>query len=250
MRILALDTTTREGSVALVEDKRIVDMRRGDGSRTHALRLPGEIVDLADAHRWRLSEIDLYAVASGPGSFTGLRIGIATVQGLASVHRRRVIGIPVLEALAHHAGADLPEGARIAAWMDAHRRDVFTALYRVAGKTAFTRAHLSEIEGPAVGNPADVLARWRTQDPAFSATFVGDGAVLYTLAITAGSPGNIVKPLPDVAGAIGLLAEDRASEALAPSAIRPLYVRRPDAELARDEKRLSMKESSKDTRTA
>ncbi|HMB82302.1 MAG TPA: tRNA (adenosine(37)-N6)-threonylcarbamoyltransferase complex dimerization subunit type 1 TsaB, partial [Vicinamibacterales bacterium] len=82
MRVLALDTTTRAGSVALVSDDRVVDERSGDGSRTHALRLPGEILTLADEHRWPLSTIDLYAVASGPGSFTGLRIGIATIQGL------------------------------------------------------------------------------------------------------------------------------------------------------------------------
>ena len=247
MRVLALDTTTREGSVALVEDKHIVDVRRGDGSRTHALRLPGEIVALADAHRWRLSDIDLYAVASGPGSFTGLRIGIATIQGLASVHGRRVVGVSALEALGHQASPGVGAGAWIAAWMDAHRRDVFTALYRVTGHGPFSRAHLSEVEGPAVGSPAAVLARWQRLDPAFSATFVGDGAVLYESAIAAGSPANVVKPLPDLAGAIGLLAEERASEALAPSAIRPLYVRRPDAELAREEKLLTMKESSKDT---
>jgi len=245
MRVLALDTTTREGSVALVENKRIVDVRRGDGSRTHALRLPGEIVTLTDAHRWRLSDIDLYAVASGPGSFTGLRIGIATIQGLASVPRRRVVGISALEALAYAASADLVPGARIAAWMDAHRRDVFTALYQVTGEGPFSRAHLSAIEDAAVSSPTAVLARWQLLDLAFSATFVGDGAVLYESAIVAASPANIVKPLPDLAGAIGVLAEERASEAVAPSAIRPLYVRRPDAELARDEKLLAAKESSK-----
>jgi tRNA threonylcarbamoyladenosine biosynthesis protein TsaB len=246
VRILALDTTTREGSVALVEDTRIVDVRRGDGSRTHALRLPGEIVALTDAHRWRLSDIDLYAVASGPGSFTGLRIGIATIQGLASVHHRRVVGVSALEALAHLAGADLGAGAWIAAWMDAHRRDVFAALYRVTGDGPFSRAHLSEVDGASVGSPAAVLERWQKLDTAFSATFVGDGAVLYEAVIAAGSPRNSVKPLPDLAGSIGLLAGDRASEALAPSAIRPLYVRRPDAELARDEKLLAAKASSKD----
>src|SRR6476661_79489 len=66
MRVIALDTTTRAGSAALVSDDRVVDERSGDGSRTHALRLPGELLALADANGWRLSEVDLYAVASGP----------------------------------------------------------------------------------------------------------------------------------------------------------------------------------------
>ena len=131
MRVLALDTTTRAGSAALVSDDRIVDERRGDGARTHALRLPGEIVDLLRANQWPLAEVDLFAVASGPGSFTGLRIGIATIQGLAFVHGRRIVAIPALEAIAHAADDELPAGARIGVWMDAHRHDVFAALYQV-----------------------------------------------------------------------------------------------------------------------
>ena len=134
MRVLALDTTTRAGSVALVDDDRVVDERSGDGARTHALRLPGELLALADANGWALPTIDLYAVASGPGSFTGLRIGIATIQGLALVHGRRVAAVPALDALAQAATGGLPEGALVGAWMDAHRGDVFAALYRVDGR--------------------------------------------------------------------------------------------------------------------
>src|SRR5215212_3020373 len=101
MLILALDTTTRAGSVALVEDERVIDERAGDPARTHVERLPGEILALLAAHRRASSDVDLFAVGSGPGSFTGLRIGIATVQGLALVCGRPVVGIPPLEALAH-----------------------------------------------------------------------------------------------------------------------------------------------------
>ena len=100
MRVLALDTTTRAGSVALVDAGRVIDQRSGDGARTHALRLPGEITALADANGVSLSSVDLYAVATGPGSFTGLRIGIATIQGFAFVHGRQIVGVPVLDALA------------------------------------------------------------------------------------------------------------------------------------------------------
>lgn len=235
MRVLALDTTTRAGSTALVSDDRIVDERSGDGARTHALRLPGEIVALAAAHGWPLSEIDLYAVASGPGSFTGLRIGIATIQGLAFVHGRRVVGVPALDALAHAASRDLPEGAVIAAWMDAYRHDVFAALYQVAGGPAFSRSRLIEIGGPTVGSPASTLARWRTLAAGMPAVVVGDGAVLYEADVAGESPATRVLPPPMLAGVIGRLAFARASEALDPALVRPLYVRRPDAEIARDE---------------
>jgi tRNA threonylcarbamoyladenosine biosynthesis protein TsaB len=236
MRVLALDTTTRAGSAALVEDARVVAERRGDGALTHALRMPGEIVALADAHQWPLSTIDLYAVASGPGSFTGLRIGIATIQGLASVHHRRVVSVPALEALAHAGSLDLPDGALIGAWMDAHRGDVFAALYRVKAALPFSRARVREVEGAAVGSPAETLTRWRARSAGAAMVFVGDGAVLFAANIMAESPSSRIVVPPELAGAIGLMAVDREADALEPAAVRPLYVRRPDVEVVRDEK--------------
>src|SRR5216110_3382495 len=105
MYILALDTTTRDGSVALTDDHHVVDERRGDVVRSHAERLPDELVALGRAHGLSVSEIDLFAVASGPGSFTGLRIGIATIQGLALTTGRRIVAVSALEALAQSAGS-------------------------------------------------------------------------------------------------------------------------------------------------
>jgi tRNA threonylcarbamoyladenosine biosynthesis protein TsaB len=236
MRVLALDTTTRSGSAALVEDDRIVDERSGDGARTHALRMPAEIVDLAGANQWPLSEIDLYAVASGPGSFTGLRIGIATIQGLAFVHGRRIVAVPALEAMAYAAARTLPAGALIAVWMDGYRRDVFTALYRVNAAPPFTRARLTEIEAPAVGEPEPTLERWRATTGAAPAAVAGDGAVLYARELARHTPRSLIMPSPQLAGAIGLLAVDRAAEAVEPSAVRPFYVRRPDVEVLREKK--------------
>ena len=141
MRILALDTTTRAGSVALLEDHRIVDERRGDDARTHAARLPAEITTMVDSHHLALADIDLFAVASGPGSFTGLRIGIATIQGLAFVHRRRIAAIPALDALAHMGSLDASPGTLVAAWMDAHRHDVFASVYRDRKSTRLNSSH-------------------------------------------------------------------------------------------------------------
>jgi len=241
MRVLALDTTTRAGSAALVENDRVVDERGGDGTRTHALRLPGELVALARANQWPLSAIDVYAVATGPGSFTGLRIGIATIQGFAYVHGRRVVAVPALEALAQTVAGDLPAGALIAAWMDAHRHDVFAALYRVTSAARWSRAHLTEVEAASVGSPASTLARWRTLEAGLPMVFVGDGAVLYAGDIAQESAASRIVPPPQLAGAIGLLAVDRAHEALDPSAVRPFYVRRPDVEITRDEKLLRQK---------
>src|ERR687888_2823822 len=82
MRILALDTSTAAGSAGLAEDGRVIIARAGDGSRTHGERLPLELMTLLDDARLSLADIDRFAVAIGPGSFTGLRVGIATIQGL------------------------------------------------------------------------------------------------------------------------------------------------------------------------
>src|SRR5579864_1919251 len=188
MRVLALDTTTRAGSAALVVEEepdgeaRVADERPGDPSRSHAERLPSELSVLLDAHGLSWRDIDLFAVASGPGSFTGLRVGIATLQGLALVARRPIVGVPALVAMAHLAARQLGAGRRIGVWMDAHRREVFAALYEIertpeadagarqasAGRlktaarlTEKEMAGLKEAEGATVGDPTATLDRWR-----------------------------------------------------------------------------------------
>src|SRR4051812_16719988 len=136
MHVLALDTTTRDGSVALVDEHHVVEERRGDARRSHAERLPDELTSLASAHGLSVPSIDLFAVAAGPGSFTGLRIGIATIQGLALTAGKRIVAISALEALAHCA--DAAPGTLVAAWMDARRHDIFSALYRVVEAPPFS----------------------------------------------------------------------------------------------------------------
>lgn len=228
MLVLALDTTARDGSVALLDNDRVVEERRGDVSRTHGERLPAEIVELLAAHGRHVSDVELFAVASGPGSFTGLRIGIATMQGLALVGRRPIVGVAALDALASMARRDVAGGERIGVWMDARRREVFAALYDTAGG-------LNEIEGATVGDPSATLMRWKRID-CLPAAMIGDGATLYAGTIEREAEGVRVLPPPLLAAAIGRLALERAShgDAVHPAGVQPLYVRRPDAELARD----------------
>ena len=236
MRVLALDTTTRAGSVALLDGDRVLDERAGDRSRTHAERLPAEMTSLVAAHQLTLADIDLYAVASGPGSFTGLRIGIATVQGLALVHQRPIAPVSALEALGHLASAGLAPGQLVAAWMDAHRRDVFAALYRVGAGAPFGRTRLVEIEGPTVGEPAATLARWAVASDGLPDVVAGDGAILFADVLARTAAGARIAPAVPLAAAIGRIAVADGARRIEPGAMRALYVRRPDAEIARDEK--------------
>lgn len=135
MVILTLDTTTRAGSCAVWRGDGIVDEQVGNPELTHAQRLPNDLARLLASHRLQLKDVTLYAVAAGPGSFTGLRVGIATMQSLALVHDRMIVPISSLEALAYCAAREDPTHAQpasyIGAWMEAHRGEVFGALYRV-----------------------------------------------------------------------------------------------------------------------
>jgi tRNA threonylcarbamoyladenosine biosynthesis protein TsaB len=228
MRILALDTTTRSGSLALIDQDELVGAKSGDSTRTHGERLPAEILSFLTTHHVSLADIDIFAVAAGPGSFTGLRVGIATMQGLAAANRKGLIGVSALDALAFGARRQMLRSERdpadgLAVWMDAHRGEVFAALY--------DGTNLSLLDGPLVASPEAVLERWASMVP--EACFVGDGAIVYRQLIT---PYPFIEPTPLVAPAGAWIAADlaRTGPVAGPEAIRALYVRRPDAELARE----------------
>jgi tRNA threonylcarbamoyladenosine biosynthesis protein TsaB len=233
MRVLALDTTTRALSAALVEDDRIRAEYVGDTARSHAERLPGALLDLAASARVELQAIDVFAVAAGPGSFTGLRIGIAAMQGLAFVTGKRIVAVSALDALAHAAAADLAEGTLVAAWIDALRGDVFAALYRVGAAAPFAAGRIVPIDAPAVDVPSTVLERWTTRPDVFT----GSGARRYAALIAGGAPAARLCEAPPLAAVIGRVAvgRARAGESVDPAGVQPLYVRRPDAELAREQ---------------
>jgi tRNA threonylcarbamoyladenosine biosynthesis protein TsaB len=184
------------------------------------------------------SDIDIFAVAAGPGSFTGLRTGIATMQGLALVTGRRMVAVSALEALAHTASIDRPKGTLVGVWMDAHRRDVFSATFRVADGPSFDISRLEEMDPPRVGRAETILAQW-SEENRMPVVIVGDGAILYAGAIGTCS---IAAAPPPLAGAIGRLAVSyaHAGRSLDPAAIQPLYIRRPDVEIAREQGRIAV----------
>jgi tRNA threonylcarbamoyladenosine biosynthesis protein TsaB len=222
MLVLALDTTTPSGSCALAADGVVLREEGSDASRSAAQRLPADLMMILERARRRLDEIEVFAVATGPGSFTGLRIGIATMQGLAFAAGKPLIGVSGLEALAR-IGLDEAGGRRIAAWVDAWRGEVYAALYERG----------SEVE-PVVARP-DVLLSQYAGEPTL---FIGDGARTYRELIYArgGSAWRVAEPAaPMLAGTIATLAGAlvAAGTAPLPHLIRPLYVRRTDAELAR-----------------
>jgi len=237
MLVLALDTTTRAGSLALARDGALVEVLVGDHLCPHAERLPVDIMRLLQRHGLTPFDVDVFAVAIGPGSFTGLRIGIAAIQGLAFASDRPVVGVSALEAVAHAVlgGGPVWPLSRVGVWMDAQRDEVFSAVYeRVEGDGP---AHLRTIDEPAVGEPRLTALRWHALAAGPWFPVAGDGAVRYRTVLEgiAGPAVHVIDP-PPLAPSIVAMAEARArlGETIPPHAIRPLYVRRPDAELARD----------------
>jgi tRNA threonylcarbamoyladenosine biosynthesis protein TsaB len=217
---LALDTTTPGGSCAVARDGRTVRAAAGDRHRPHDARLPRDLMAVLDDARVDLRDIDVYAVATGPGSFTGLRIGIATMQGLAFAAGKPLVGVSGFAALARAAG----EAPVVATWVDAWRGEVFAARYE----------QQREVDAPSVEPPATLLRRVSTPT-----LFIGDGAAAYADLIveTLGGHARFAEPLaPSLAGTIAQMALESAAAGIlpGPDAIRPLYVRRPNAELARD----------------
>lgn len=231
MVILALDTTTRASSAALARGDRMIEEAASDPAQPTAARLPADLIALLDRHGVALAAVDVFAVATGPGSFTGLRIGIATMQGLAFANRRPLIGVSAFDALAELTTA--PGAPSIATWVDAWRGEVYAAFYE----------ERREAMAPTVDTPESVLtalgARLAGNDPVH-VRFVGDGAATYRDVIAQQlGPGASVAETPLLAGAIAQLAGRAAArgERPLPHAIRPLYIRRPDAELARSRAR-------------
>ena len=236
MLILALDTTTRGGSIAIVRDRgdgaaekqlEVLAVLPGDAARTHAERLPGEIAAALDRAGVAKSAIDLLAVATGPGAFTGLRIGLAAIQGLALTLDRPVVGVSALDAIVTESAAHAAHF--IAPWMDAQRGEVFASLH--AGATM--------VEPPIAAHPAMLLDQWQARLGDQTVLFAGDAVARDRDAIVAAGRGHWSTRVPGpLAPAIAELGAMRARDGLAgpPHALTPIYVRRPDPEIERERK--------------
>ena len=127
MKILALDSTAIVASVALCEDEKLLGEYTIANGNTHSETLLPMVESLLGHFEMTTADIDLFAASAGPGSFTGVRIGAATVKGLAFATEKPCLGVSTLEALAYNLiGMD----GLICPVMNARRQQVYTALFR------------------------------------------------------------------------------------------------------------------------
>src|SRR6202051_4065014 len=129
MLILAVDTSTRTGSAALLRDSEILAEVSGYEETPYSTRLFRDIAVLQDRTSFRVDQVDLFAVAAGPGSFTGLRVGLTAVKAWAELYRKPIAAVSGLEAIAAQSVAlrGNSDGGRriIAPFLDARRGHLF-----------------------------------------------------------------------------------------------------------------------------
>ncbi len=130
MKILAMDSSAVAASVSLCEDERLLGEYTICNGNTHSQTLLPMIEELLSRFGVTTDDIDLFAVSNGPGSFTGVRIGVATLKGLAFGKDKPCVGVSTLEALAHNL--TVVDGL-ICPVMNARRGQVYTALFRAKG---------------------------------------------------------------------------------------------------------------------
>jgi tRNA threonylcarbamoyladenosine biosynthesis protein TsaB len=212
MRILGIETTSRRGSVALLDGGKVVSTRVHDAKATHAevmLPLVGELFDEAG---WSRTSLDRIAAGTGPGSFTGIRVGLALAKGIALGLDRPVVGIGSLRAMCRAVPDDAP-GSRWAI-LDGHREDLFLGAFDPAGAI---------IEEPAVV-PRDPLD-WLESFTGSGGVLVGEVGLLGPLDAGIRVHRSDVTDLPHAIGVA--LAGGEVEEALAPA--EPTYLRPVDA---------------------
>ncbi|MBI2160997.1 MAG: tRNA (adenosine(37)-N6)-threonylcarbamoyltransferase complex dimerization subunit type 1 TsaB [Candidatus Rokubacteria bacterium] len=218
MRVLAVETSTLAGGAAILDGDRVVGQYLLDVSVTHSERLMVAIDRLLGDAGWTPRDLDGLAVAIGPGSFTGLRIGLSTVKGLALALSIPVAGVPTLDAMA----ATVPFAALpVCPVLDARKREVYASLYRWDGQTMCR-------EWDYLALAPDELAR-RLAEPVI---LLGDAARAIRTEHARLAPPTHRAPSPACVGLLGS-ARLRAGETVAPAALVPIYLRPSEAELKR-----------------
>ena len=225
---LAVDTSEARGSVALRREGRLSCFRQHDTEEDYSSWLLPAVHDLLGESQSKLEDLTLLAVATGPGSFTGLRVGLTTVKAWAEVYGTPVVGISRLQALAHRGSKS---ASYIAACYDARRGQIFGGLFRRGA------SGIEVVEPEAVLEPVAFLelvstscgvnpVRWVALDPALIS-----GQAKWAERVALGD--TLMSPTEVLADGIGELGEHKARDQQLsdPVSLDANYVRRSDAEL-------------------
>jgi len=224
--ILAFESSAKAASAALVKDGRLISQYSQCSGLTHSRTLLPMGEDMLKNAELKLSDVDLIAVAHGPGSFTGIRIGVSMVKGLAWAAEKPCVGVSTLEALAWHG---ISAGGYVCPVMDARRKQVYNAIFkiedgrpvRISEDRPIGLEELAE-EIPALGAPMFL---------------VGDGAELTHKYLSEQGLESVIAPenlLWQSAWGVAMAAMDK--EPGDADSLLPVYLRLSQAERERNER--------------
>ncbi len=219
IHILAIDTATNSGGAALSRNGEVIASVMVKTPLEYAEKILYLVDFLLEQHRLKLEEMDCFAVATGPGSFTGVRVGLATVKGFCQGLNKPAVGVSTLESLAYRFGRLHP---RVAPMIDARRHEIYGAIYRIK-ESRIELEEREQVMAPAL---------WLKDAPAKDCLFVGDGAQLYKKMILETYPGaQVLQTDNHLLEALCQLAYRRflQEKTLSPQQLKANYVRPSDA---------------------
>jgi tRNA threonylcarbamoyladenosine biosynthesis protein TsaB len=242
MRILGIDAATRTASVALIEDEAAIDEQRSDkrhlvnAGASNSVGNCAEIIvplinSLFEKNHLTPADLSTIAVSIGPGSFTGLRVGLATAKGIAYSGGLPLIGISTLLALA--AGVKDFDGI-ICSLLDARKNDVYVGLFQRAGKILL---RLTDDALLPIDRAIEDARAHQEQTGAALVRVIGDAGEVHKQKLLSALKGKLVlnsdHDHPSIAAEVALLARERLlSESLDDlGSLVPVYLRRPEAEV-------------------
>lgn len=217
MNILSIDTTHEFGSLALLRDDSMIEEMPLHAPDGFGHILYDRLRDLLERHAWRVEEIGCLAAASGPGSFTGVRVGLACVKGVAEATGKKVVAVSNLEALAQFGSGPIR-----AVVLDAGRGEIYGAVYGCDGR-------------PVQPETVTKFPAWLESLPEGEIEFISSALSPFQPALggTRFEGATVVTAPRALAAAIGRIAFRRFQAGLAvdPAEVDANYVRRSDAEL-------------------
>lgn len=236
MLILAIDTSTRMGSAALLRDSQVLAEIFGLEETPYSTRLFRDMALLQNRADFRLDQIDIFAVAAGPGSFTGLRVGLTAVKAWAEVHGKPIAAVSGLEAIAAESLTGEAPGASnatfLAPFLDARRGQIFGAIYR---KIPGEETSLALASDESILSLDEFLELVKRKSPQSVQLVSPTPEVLPAARIEEVLPGaSVIQVSAALAPAIGRLGFERARRGDLVDSLRldANYVRRSDAEAA------------------
>lgn len=233
MKVLALETATVAGSIAIVDDKEgLISEVKINVKAPHAERLMSSVDWLLKTSRISIKDIDAFAISIGPGSFTGLRIGLSTAKGFSYATNKPIVPVPTLDAFARALPFCLHF---ICPMLDARKNEVYTGLYKWQGNTC--EKIISETAISPRDFLKDVKEFYVLKEINETTVFMGDGTKIYKKLITDTLKTNAIfapaSKMSPSASSVAEIAIEKLEQGITTDSVSliPFYIRKSEAEI-------------------